>query len=242
MKTMILILALLFSQSQIQSQRVHLISALGCDSSIYSKLSLDESTQVNHVKWLSPLKNESLDSYCDRLIEENQISSRDIVVGTSFGGLVATIISSKIHPAATILISSISRQDEKPFNFRFMQIFRCHKIVPKCLMNKPGVVIGKCFGKVSDEERAFLQEMVVKNDVGLVAWSVDQIMRFDNMTDLPNLYKINGLHDKVFPSKNIHTDFTLDGTHLMVYNQPAEISAILRSLISDHTMMASKDQ
>lgn len=231
MKTMILTLALFLSQLTIQAQRVHLISALGSDSSIYSQLSFDGSLTINHVEWLIPEKKETLESYCDRLIEENNISSEDIVIGTSFGGIVATMISLKVNPKQTILISSISRKDEKPLNFKFMQIFRCHKVVPKFLMNKPEMVIGRCFGEVSEDEKLVLSEMIVKNDVDLIAWSVDQIMKFDNMTDPANLCKINGLQDKVFHVKYIDSDFLLNGSHLMVYNMPGEVSSLLDSLI-----------
>jgi hypothetical protein len=231
MKTTILTLALFLSQMILYPQRVHLVSALGSDSSIYSQLTFDKSLQINHVEWLKPEKRESLEAYCDRLIEENDITSEDIVIGTSFGGIVATVISLKVHPKETILLSSISRRDEKPLNFKFMQVFRCHKVVPKFLLNKPSMVIGKCFGKVSDEERIVLCEMIRKNDVDLIAWSIDQIMKFDNMTDPPNLYKINGSQDKVFHIKYIDFDRILDGTHLMVYNMPEEVSAILDSLI-----------
>ena len=238
MKTTILTLALLLSQMTMKSQCVHLISALGCDSSIYSRLSLDQSRQVNYVDWLKPLKKESLEEYCDRLIAENHITSGDIVIGTSFGGIVASMISVKVNPKQTILISSISRMDEKPEKFRFMQIFRCHRIIPKFLMDEPALTIGNCFGKVSDEERAFLSEMIRRNDVDLIAWSVDQIMRFDNMTEPANLYKINGRQDKVFHAHHIESDFILDGTHLMVYNMPEEVSSIINSLIREEGSLA----
>jgi len=233
MKTTILTLALIISGVLLQAQKVQLISALGTDSTIYSNLGFDESFGINHIEWLKPQKRESMEAYCQRLINENQITPNDIVIGTSFGGIVATEISKMVHPRMTILISSFSIKDEKPLKFRFLQIFGCHKILPKYIFNKPGIIIGNCFGKVSEEEREYLSEMIRKNDVDLVAWSINQIMKYDNQSTPDNLFKINGKDDKTFPAKNIDTDFLVDGTHLIVYNNADLISSILHDLMID---------
>ena len=228
--------------TMIQAQRVQLISALGADSTIYSKLVFDKSLDIQHVEWIKPLKKESLEDYCDRLIILNNINSEDIIIGTSFGGLVATVISKKIHPKKTILISSISRQDEKPPKFKFLQVFRFHKIIPKSLLDKPGLLIWYCFGKVTEYEKIFLTRMFENNDVDLVSWCIDQIMKYDNRTDPPDLVKINGSHDKTFHIRNIDTDYKLSGTHLMVYNMADTISYILNNiLLKEEKTVAGKE-
>lgn len=227
MKKAVLILLFLLGWSVSKAQKIHFISALGADSSIYSNIELSSVYPVNHVKWLIPLKNESIESYCQRLIAENDIAENDLLIGTSFGGIVAVEIGKLIQLKKIILISSISTCYEKPPKFKFLNLFRFNKLVPKALLNNPNLIIKSCFGDVSKNERTFLSAMIIHYNVDLVYWSLNQIMKFDNKTTHRNIVKINGCNDKTFPIKNIRTDYMIDGTHLMVYSNAKEISKVL---------------
>lgn len=224
--------AILFSV-QMRAQTVHLISALGADSTIYSNIELDASFKVNHVVWIKPFKRETLRNYCSRIIRLNQIEEDDIIIGTSFGGIVATEIGKLTGAEKVILISSISMGSEKPPKFKFLKVFRFNKLIPKPMLNNPKIIIKSCFGKVSEEEEAFLSEMILDYDVDLVYWSLNQIMKYENDVSPAYLIKINGSGDKTFPSKYINTDYEIEGTHLMVYNKAKKISNMLNTLIKE---------
>jgi hypothetical protein len=229
MKKATLILFLLIGLTAIKAQKIHFVSALGADSTIYSNIELNTIFPVNHVEWLIPLKKESIESYCQRLIAENNISSNDILIGTSFGGIVAVEIGKIIQPKKIILISSISNQNEKPAKFKFLKLFRFNKLIPKSWLNNPDLIIRSCFGDVTTVEREFLSAMIIHYNVELVYWSLNQIMKFDNKVIHENVVKINGSRDKTFPIKNIRTDYLIDGTHLMVYSNAKEISKVLNN-------------
>ena len=92
MKKFSLIVLIVIRVIILNAQTVHLVSALGADSIIYSNIQLDPSFKTNHVKWIKPLKGESLRAYSIRLVRINNITENDIVIGTSFGGIVATEI------------------------------------------------------------------------------------------------------------------------------------------------------
>jgi hypothetical protein len=231
MKTLFLTLALVVFGFYLLPQKVHLISALASDSSIYSRIVFDSTLSIHHVKWIKPIKQETIEQYSERLITENGMTKEDIVIGTSFGGLVATEICKQLQPRLTILISSISMKHEKPLKFKFLNVLKLHKIIPKALLNNPNLVIKNCFGKVSPDEKEFLTDMLRKSDVKLAAWSIDQVIKYDNNVEPSHLIKINGLKDKTFHAKNIDTDYFLDGTHMMVYNKPMEISLLLNYII-----------
>lgn len=240
MKKVYLILFLLLGLIAANAQKIYFISALGADSSIYTHIKLESTYCIKYVEWLIPLKKESITHYCSRLIDENQISNNDIVIGTSFGGIIATEIGKLIHLKKLILISSISTSDEKPSRFKFLRIFRFNKLIPKSMLNNPKLIIKSCFGEVSVDERYFLSEMIKNYNVDLVYWSLNQIMKFNNRINPKNLVKINGSNDKTFPSKNIRTDYLIDGTHLMVYNNALEVSSLLNELLRENTIDNTK--
>ncbi len=238
MKNFILLLVFMLSSMLISAQKIFLISAMSSDSNIYTNIHISSPYQIHHVAWLKPFENESLESYCGRLIEINNISEEDIIIGTSFGALVATIIGKTVRNSKTILISGFSTKDEKPFKFKFLKIFPFHRMIPRKWLKSPRMIISKCFGKVTPEERAFLTEMIRGYDTDLIFWSIDQIVKFDNTIQPPGLVKINGSRDRTFNTKGIHRDILLDGTHLMVYNQAELISAVLNGLLNSDDLIA----
>ena len=68
------------------------ISGLGADKKAFSKLG-DFGTNKIFIEWLRNHDNESLHSYCQRLIDQYNIQQGDLLVGLSFGGLIAQQIS-----------------------------------------------------------------------------------------------------------------------------------------------------
>ncbi|HNC31654.1 MAG TPA: alpha/beta hydrolase, partial [Cyclobacteriaceae bacterium] len=85
-------------------KEVYLIPGLGADRRVFQYLNLAEHS-ISHISWIEPLPNESIEQYAGRLTE--QIKSPDpILVGVSFGGMIAVEIAKQIKTNKIILISS----------------------------------------------------------------------------------------------------------------------------------------
>ncbi|MCB0541677.1 MAG: alpha/beta hydrolase, partial [Bacteroidetes bacterium] len=86
------------------------ISGLGADERVFKKLTLNYN--INTVKWLKPHKKEELKNYIKRLSVEIDDSQPFVLIGVSFGGIVAIELSKILKPEAVIIISSICNDKE----------------------------------------------------------------------------------------------------------------------------------
>jgi len=71
---------------------VYFISGLGADERVFQFLDLSE-IEHRFIKWNVPQKNESLPSYCKRLTEQINVQQEVILIGISFGGMIAQEIT-----------------------------------------------------------------------------------------------------------------------------------------------------
>lgn len=76
--------------------KIYIFSGLGVDKRVFDNIDFGTKSP-EFIDWISPLKNESLAEYSKR-ISENMKSEKPILIGPSFGGIVATEIS-KIRTA-----------------------------------------------------------------------------------------------------------------------------------------------
>ncbi|HQV56104.1 MAG TPA: alpha/beta hydrolase, partial [Chitinophagaceae bacterium] len=85
-------------------KKVYFISGLGADKRAFSFLDLSFCEPI-FIDWIKPVDNESLYQYAMRLKEQINEPS-PIIVGVSFGGMLATEIAKSDASAKVIIISS----------------------------------------------------------------------------------------------------------------------------------------
>src|ERR1044071_3731439 len=96
---------------------IYCISGLGADEKIFAKLQL-EGYELKHIPWLIPERTETIDAYARRMAAS--IKEDDpILIGVSFGGMIAIEIARQRPVQKLILISSIKCVAELP---RWMRI------------------------------------------------------------------------------------------------------------------------
>src|SRR5690349_11479725 len=115
---------------------VYFISGLGADRRVFSRLELPSSITVKYIDWIEPNDKASLHDYCKRLSTQIDRNDDVVLVGLSFGGMVAIEMEKIVHPKKIILISSIVTRDELPSHFRMIGMLGLHRVVPVWLMKK----------------------------------------------------------------------------------------------------------
>ena len=65
---------------------VYLLSGLGADKRVFEFLDLSD-FKVNHIDWIEPIDNETIESYAQRLLIQIT-TDRPIIIGVSFGGII----------------------------------------------------------------------------------------------------------------------------------------------------------
>lgn len=208
---------------------VYCISGLGADERVFSKLALKKCS-IHFIKWILPQKNESIESYANRLCD--QIKDKDpILIGVSFGGIMAIEIAKIIPCKKIFLISSIKQQRELPLWIKLTGSLKINRIIPY----QPKGFLMDAFENYflspeSQQEKELMHSFRVKADIHYIRWALDKIISWTNVTIPAHTVHILGDRDKFFSIKKANPDFVIKtGAHFMVYNRAIEISNIIQN-------------
>ena len=207
---------------------LYFISGLGADERVFQFLDL---SKIDHqfIKWNEPQKNESISDYCQRLIKQIDKTSEIILIGVSFGGIIAQEISKIITVKKVIIISSIKSFNEYSWQLKLASKIQIHKIAPLwflTLSNK--LTADYYFSTKSKEESKLLHQIIKDTDPKFLVWAIHQIMNWKNNTYPENLIHIHGANDRIFPIKYIDDAIVLPKSgHFMIVNRVKEIEQLI---------------
>ena len=86
---------------------VYFMPGLAASSSIFERIKLDEDIFEMHLlEWEIPHPKEALSDYALRISKKIK-HENPVLVGVSFGGMIAVEIAKVLKPATTIIISSL---------------------------------------------------------------------------------------------------------------------------------------
>jgi pimeloyl-ACP methyl ester carboxylesterase len=213
-------------------QPVYCIAGLGADFRIFENLRIPNAT-LYPIAWQEPLRNESLPDYAKRL--SSQILYDDaILLGVSFGGMLAIEIS-RIKPVKhTIIVSSCKHRGELPLFFRLAGRFGLHHAMPFRLLVK-STKLNRILFDSNNNDQAELQLKQLMLEESNPVWlrrSLHMIVSWQNNEAPPGLFHIHGRKDLLFLADYVNADAWLDdGTHFMIWNKAAEISRIIEKQI-----------
>lgn len=212
-------------------KNVWFISGLGTDEKAFSKLDFSL-WNAHFVHWISPLKNESLPEYAYRLSE--QITDENpIIVGYSFGGMLAVEIAKIRKTKKIIILASAKTRKELPPLYRAVSKmpFVWSVFTPNWIKRTKGITY-KSFRPERDFEKKLLQYFMDTADPEFLIWGMRCITEWQNQDIPDNIIHIHGTKDKVLPFKWTLTDIPIyKGNHLMVINKFEEVNKILTEII-----------
>lgn len=212
---------------------VYFISGLGADERIFKFLDLGP-IEHRHIKWIPPFRNEALGDYCKRLVEQIDLNETVVLIGVSFGGIIAQEISKLIGVERVVIISSIKKSSEFSMPFRMLRKLQIHNLVPYWLMkigNK--YTADYYFGTQTQEESKLLHQIIDDTDPHFLAWAIDRIMNWKNDSYPSNLVHIQGTTDRIFPIRNIENAIEIaNGGHFMTVNKSQEVERLIFALIN----------
>ncbi|MBI5858459.1 MAG: hypothetical protein HZB42_12515 [Sphingobacteriales bacterium] len=119
-------------------KNVYFISGLGADKRAFSLLDLSFCNPV-FIEWIKPLKNESLRQYAIRL-KEQITDPEPVIVGVSFGGMLATEIAKTGSTRKTIIISSNKTKMEFPKILLTGKYLPLYKWLPSAFLRKSALI------------------------------------------------------------------------------------------------------
>lgn len=211
----------------------YFISGLGADKRIFSKIVLDSQIKIIHLDWIQFSKGQSLISYAEQLGKKIDTTTPFVIVGVSFGGMIATELAKILKPAKTIIISSIVFNNQFPWIYKLFGKLNLLKFIPAWLLKSSNKLTQNYyFGTKLLDDKELLRKIVEETDPKFLKWAIGSILKWKNNIRPENLIHIHGDNDKIFPLKNVNPDFVINGgSHFMVYQKAEKISELMNNLI-----------
>ena len=211
---------------------VYFISGLGADKKAFQKIKLPPGYTPLYLDWITPEKNESLSNYARRFSESINANESFVLIGLSFGGMLASEIARIIKPVKTIIISSLATADELPWYFKKAGKIGLHKTIPVNFF-KAATILNRVVGAGTPEDKAIIYYYVKNASPEFIRWSLDAIINWNREERLPGIIHLHGSDDHLLPLKYTHPDFVIHGGgHLMVFNKAVEVNKLLDKILS----------
>ncbi|MBO3270072.1 alpha/beta fold hydrolase [Hymenobacter defluvii] len=211
--------------------KVYLLPGLGADERIFRYLQprLHAETQV--LPWLTPEPRETLPHYVARMAERVATDEHCLLVGVSFGGVVALEMCRLRPLARPVLISSIPDADCLPPLLRIIRNTGVYKLVPPQLL-KLLPRVGQWYFDISNGEAYQLFREILRDmEPVYTRWAIHRLLHWDS-TDIGQGVQILGTRDRVFPPGPSSVDYLIPGGgHFMVLTHAEEISVILNGML-----------
>ena len=218
-----------------QAFHVYLISGLGADYRIFSKLKLPPTFYRRYIDCVEPEKGESLNNYAMGLLTQIDMKVPFILIGASFGGMLAVEICKFIRPVKLILISSFAVRQQIPWYLRTLNQLGLISFFPVLFIKQANFIRPWLFGASTPEELLLLKQILNAADIRFLRWIFLQIPFWKQEVKIPNSVHIHGRNDHLFPVKSSDPDFIVNGGggHLIVFTHADEVSKDLQKVLSE---------
>ena len=213
-----------------QLKPIYFVSGLGADKRVFRWLQADDYSPV-HIEWISPWKGEPIEDYARRLTEQIE-DENPIIVGLSFGGMIAVEMAKQISTEKVILISSVKDKLEIPFYFKLFRWLPLHRVFPfKSLLFAFYWLAYWLFAPEGSDQKKLLKTVLIETDPHFLKWALHKVVVWQNQEVPENLVHLHGKRDRIFPYRFVNPDHSVDNSgHLMVMNRAEEISSLLKKL------------
>lgn len=196
--------------------KVYAIPGLGASKHIFDHLNLGDRIDFEPLEQLIPQHKESFEHYIQRwnkmIIEPNSI-----IIGVSFGGIIAQEIALLQQIRKLVLISSVSSEKQFPF---VLKLFK-YKSFRTFIMTKQLARFDQLEHNPKNikEERfaSLLKKYLPFREVSYILWSIDNIAHWKKKPIQTPIIEIHGTKDELFPaSKKKNAILVKNGTHGMI--------------------------
>lgn len=213
------------------TKEVYILSGLGADERVFQELDFS-GFNPTFIKWVIPLPKETIENYATRILDQIT-TAKPILIGLSFGGLMAVEVGKQIAVEKIILIASAKTKNEVPFYYRYAGHLGLHKLLPSRLLKRSNFLSNWFFGITSPSDKQLLLQILADTDPAFLKWAIDKVAKWNNEIYAKNIFHIHGTNDKILPFEFVTCDHKIEnGGHLMTLNKADELNKILREQIS----------
>jgi len=208
--------------------KIYIFSGLGVDQRVFDMINFD-GLNVEFIDWINPLEKETIMEYAARI--SLKIVEKDVVlIGLSFGGIMAVEVAKIIPVRKVILIASAKTKFELPLFYRIAGKLQLHKLIPSAVFKWSNLLSRRVFGIQAKEEKVLFKNILKDTDSRFLRWAINEIVHWKNLEFPANCIHIHGTKDRVLPARNCKVDYLIEnGGHFMTVNKAKEIEQIIKT-------------
>lgn len=215
-------------------EHVYLLHGLAADSRLFDRFQLDSTYQIHKINLPVPFKNETMQTYAQRIAQMIDTTEAFALVGVSFGGMVCTELSTLLPAQKVILIASAGSKNELPKRFRQMKNFPIYKIVPGFFLKWSSFVVQPLIERDRYKQRKTFNRMLRDKNPRFLKQATHLIMTWERNEKPKGIYHIHGTNDHTIFYKNVKADYTIPkGSHLMTLTQAEMLSSVVNTVLKN---------
>ena len=200
---------------------VYFLPGLAANSSIFKHIQLDTNVfEMHFLEWMIPFEDESISDYAIRFCEKIKHANA-ILIGVSFGGIIAQEMNLVYDFRKIIIISSVKARHELPLHLQLAGKTKAYKLLPTSLFAQNIDLLSKyAFGKPIVKRLDLYKQYLSITDKRYLDWAIKQVVSWNQEVSEPNLVHIHGDQDIIFPIENMKDCIVVEGgTHIMILNR-----------------------
>jgi pimeloyl-ACP methyl ester carboxylesterase len=214
-----------------QEKTIYVLSGLGADKRVFQKINFGN-YKPEFINWIEPFDNENISEYSKR-ISEQIIEKNPIILGISFGGIVAQEIASKIETEKLILLATFEKRNDLPKYLRLLGTLKIDKMIPVSILKSHNFLTDYLFGTKTIVNSRILKGILIDTEKKFLKWSLRQLAIWKGNKKLKTESKItiHGTKDKIIPkNRQKNYDYEIqDGGHFFTLTHEKEINEILKT-------------
>lgn len=240
MKRINIILIIFFAILKLSAQTVPTIYFLpgqGADERLFNNITLDSQYTIKFIKYSVPEVNDSMHTYARKMAQQIDTTEPFILIGTSFGGMLATEINDFLSPEKVIIISSAKSQYELPRRYQRQKKNKLYKLVTPRMTKFGAIILQPIVEPDRMRENATFRSMLWEKEPLYMKHSVRMIIEWERIDYDDNIIHIHGEKDKTVPIRNVDYDILVEnGSHMITLTEGKYLSGILNELISQNVV------
>lgn len=213
-------------------EKIYIFSGLGADERVFRYIDFKDHEPV-FIKWIIPKEKESIEAYTKR-ISAQMTTENPLVIGLSFGGIIAIELAKQVKIKKLILLSTAKTKEEIPGLYKLIGKLGILKIIPASLLKQPNFIAHYLFGTKSKEEKKALNDILKETDPVYLKWAIERIFKWKNQEIPVSYIHIHGTKDRILPFHEKAVDVKIqNGGHFMILNKFEEINEVLEKEFVD---------
>lgn len=207
---------------------IHCISGLGADQRLFQKLYIP-GAELKAVPWPYIDRHDEMACYAQKVAALIPKGPDNVVLGLSFGGMLAAEIARVRPTQKVIIVSSAKAPAELHMPGNFLQFIIHKRLLPVGLAVLGGRRVTERFGARTDEEHQLIGSVLEDTNPHFARCAFRAMIDWQSQVPPPeSLVHIHGTADQIIQPDRIHpTHWISDGSHIMIYNRPDVVSALI---------------